>query len=1255
MDDASENPTEGADEKSKDAGEEEQMTEEHTIETLTEMSLPGSEQEELLQELEEYESVSWQEDEEPSAKQDINFAEEAKMSQGDTEEQTIPSTDHPQDSLVDAATSRIETEEIKCETVSDTSETLQENKDMKEKRGDSREKEHHSETPQNVSPAGSAPQEEAQRPEEREDDGKRGDSREKEHRTETLLNVSPAGSAPQEEAQGPEEREDDGKRGDSREKEHRTETPRNVSPAGSAPQEEAQRPEEREDGGKRGDSREKEHRSETPRNVSPAGSAPQEEAQRPEEREDGGKPSAKQESHDAEEKAEGSRGKTVPSAVPPEHSLVFTATPTTVFEAKSQAGTNPLNLSWAFGINSNLPVYNLHDDEDQRIVLYACAHTVVIHDFRNNVQRFLQGHCSCISCLCVSEDKRWVATADRGLESLIIIWDSFSGIPVHTIFDSHPEGGVIAMAMSQDAKYLATIGAGAVQRVCIWNWTLATETAICSVELLSDFGQQNYIIFNPKDHTQLISNSKTQVLFYVWKDISLTYIAPPLTYHTFNKTLGSYSQSVFHFNSSKALTGTSVGKLVVWETIYMPTVPADSPVKPHNKKPLKLMHLQKDDITVLTVTDSYFVTGDIKGHIKLYDDQLQLVLWYSDFNLGPICHISFSKNPPLPPSDETRYPSDSTLQSLQCAISNFVVSTLDGTTLYVSTNGTRLEKLMQQPHEDIHAIACHPCQPLLVLGSYDGKLKLWNYKQKQQITSKTYPKWNSIQCLCYDATGFLLGVGFLDGSVSILDSLTLKDDKQETFLYSKGSVTHICFSHDSQYLATADEEFTVTVFKIISKNDRKFWDYFGRHCTHYKPIQSIIFGIHLDTDEPRLLSLGMDRILVEYDLTRSTRDNLLILSSDRIEQSAIPLCLAWYPAITKEHFIIMANDQYKVKLYNTITKMCRKTLLGPTYGSPLKKIEILTYTNRQNTRKGYLAYITDDKVGLQILPIDGNPHRSSALICHPAGVSDLVTSYDGCYVFTAGGSDCTVLKWEVNLNALEAIASLGGEDLIPFYGLMDGGRDGELFRELEDYFYYAQLRNQGIDTMETRQVSARIPLKEVPCIMRALGFYPTEQEIEDMLNEIRFSEYVDTGKQVSEISLGDFIKLYINHRPAFGISVDEIHHAFKVLGFSNEKNENVIDRGDLLLLLQSRGEHMTENELAEYLSTLLGANPEGGSLELGSYDLTDVSTFLEQQIPEEITAGMFATEILGLPIPASQAGTKEEHMAMMSDMSVEGS
>jgi len=37
--------------------------------------------------------------------------------------------------------------------------------------------------------------------------------------------------------------------------------------------------------------------------------------------------------------------------------------------------------------------------------------------------------------------------------------------------------------------------------------------------------------------------------------------------------------------------------------------------------------------------------------------------------------------------------------------------------------------------------------------------------------------------------------------------------------------------------------------------------------------------------------------------------------------------------------------------------------------------------------------------------------------------------------------------------------------------------------------------SQGMEVMQMRNIVDRIPLSEVPFIMRALGYYPTEQEV----------------------------------------------------------------------------------------------------------------------------------------------------------------
>lgn len=48
----------------------------------------------------------------------------------------------------------------------------------------------------------------------------------------------------------------------------------------------------------------------------------------------------------------------------------------------------------------------------------------------------------------------------------------------------------------------------------------------------------------------------------------------------------------------------------------------------------------------------------------------------------------------------------------------------------------------------------------------------------------------------------LIGVGFTNGLLGVLDSVTLKDVCQP-FRYSREAITKIVFSHDSTYMATA--------------------------------------------------------------------------------------------------------------------------------------------------------------------------------------------------------------------------------------------------------------------------------------------------------------------------------------------------------------------------------------------------------------------------------------------------------------------
>ena len=71
--------------------------------------------------------------------------------------------------------------------------------------------------------------------------------------------------------------------------------------------------------------------------------------------------------------------------------------------------------------------------------------------------------------------------------------------------------------------------------------------------------------------------------------------------------------------------------------------------------------------------------------------------------------------------------------------------------------------------------------------------------------------------------------------------------------------------------------------------------------------------------------------------------------------------------------------------------------------------------------------LLDSVVGIIMLPLEGNPHKSMALIAHPGEIAATSASHDGRFMFTVGGADGALNMWRVNTESLVATANIGGK------------------------------------------------------------------------------------------------------------------------------------------------------------------------------------------------------------------------------------
>ena len=551
--------------------------------------------------------------------------------------------------------------------------------------------------------------------------------------------------------------------------------------------------------------------------------------------------------------------------------------------------------------------------------------------------------------------KNILVTADSGIDSMIVVWDSNNGSPKRTYFNPY-ENGVCSLDLSKCWRYLVTTSNDAKQSISLWdleNQDL-NEPIITTLFKFTKGDKQTVVKFNPSNVHELVCHGERQLAFLSWEDdgAEFEYYLPIISVVSFTKKEKAYANltsTVFIPGTLRAVSSTDKGDLLVWDVSLI----LDGIAQPNEKRLTKVLELHQDycAINTLAIHEQYLVTGNSDGSIRFYDFELKIWAWFENLELAEIKAISFADLEATASGELNESGQDEfKCSDFIVADANAQVCKLESTIFEELEPDKKKAKLIFEGlKSSINCIAAHPSEPILAIGGSDGLIMLWNYFTKEKTIKKfsEEPK-----CLEYSPDGKYLMNATNKGLIRILDPLSMKE-VQAPWKISENNlcpINMITVASDSQHFATMDAKNWVCLFKRDHKygdiHEEIEWIFYGNVKSHEIEITSIAFGESLDEkEEPliQLFSIGKDRNLVVYNVRESSEKKGLIVDNTRtmmIEQENIPTSWIWYPTLdSKEDLLLTVNDGYKMKIWNVTSSQCRKTCLGPTYGGEIHKLK----------------------------------------------------------------------------------------------------------------------------------------------------------------------------------------------------------------------------------------------------------------------------------------------------------------------------
>ncbi|XP_055596015.1 cilia- and flagella-associated protein 251-like isoform X2 [Uranotaenia lowii] len=791
----------------------------------------------------------------------------------------------------------------------------------------------------------------------------------------------------------------------------------------------------------------------------------------------------------------------------------------------------PLVPEWVFGFNPRIPLLNLTTQKGTKEFVMATGNLVVFckTEKQSEVVHTLIGHKNPINMIVAEGSGRFVVSSDS--VHCVNVWDREADpgkapMAIRTIYEPFKTSEISAIGLSHDGKYLLIASTRFLLQ--LWQWTVGNDAPDDTLELPNRLGKIRNIRFSadPTKLNHFIITFESGIAFgyYDHKNEKLSIEVPKK--HSFQE----YTDSVFVEETPRAVSVTGAGMAIVWSDDKKAEAP-------NRKQFLKYLHLKYASINVIKYCDQKLITGDDDGEIRFYDTHMRILYWFKQEEPEPVRTISFNIQPRkfvLEATPENHdpdvevinlesLPRDVSLAAQPVIVRNFLMATKAGHIHEVDIVQNKIQELFYPSGSIITAFDVHPDSTRFCACDGNGSLTVYNLTTKNAISTLKIPiertRRGRISALRYSPCGSVLLGGAENGFIWIINPDTMLIQDGSPLEFGTEKIHLLVFAPDSKRCIFTDTEGSVGVLE----RDSDSWKLTGKCISH-----NVVDMLFIDWSA--FLTIGNDRHLIEYHL--DTAETNILLSTDslcvrarvKIEQSAHTTAFLRI----SERRLLIANDQFKFKIFNLDTFAIMHTFLAPYLNGPIRSLNLLP-------GEEFISFMTDNNVYIHQLPIDGNPYKCMGVFAHPKKLHGIRLVEDR-YVLCYGEGDHAVSKWKINTTPLIENLKYCGTGLDPYCSLLPGGKTGCYVKEMLSLFFYNQISPKHSEEETELTIRDAMDIRDVPNFMRSIGFHMSQFEEDNLMKEIHLFG-------VNFLTFEEVAKLFLNHRTLFNPDCEDVRAA----------------------------------------------------------------------------------------------------------------